>query len=289
MSWHPNMFNGPSASTSGSEVVLNQETSFYFSNNDVYQQPAAYYSTAAVNGLYTPLSQPAMDEPQIQELITPLEGLTAQELGRGFNIDAYNHQFHMSNAGLPEQSQYVMDNMFPQLPPSQNWTWNSVWAQDLPTAPSSPDFLPIQGTAETSPLDLNVGLKRTKQDGEELVAMGLYDSPAEIQSSSMLFGGPPKKSLKLEESFEPAPEDTNNDDDGEEDTVADADDGEDEASQNNIDSTGGAIYATGQNESVNMAGQSFFFDRDSQHAVYPPALNTMMGFQANTGMSYCWF
>jgi hypothetical protein len=287
MSWHPNMFTEASP-----EVVLNHDTSFYFSNNDAYQQPAAYYSTAAVNGLYTPLSQPVMDEPQIQELITPLEGLTAQEFGQGFNVDAYNYHFQMATSSIPQPSQYVMDNMFPQPLPQRNWTWTSVYGQDLPTAPSSPNFLPIQGTVETSPLDLNVGLKYEKQDGEELVAMGLYDSPAEIQSSSMLFGGPAKRSLKLEESFEPAPEDNKEEDDGDDaDADADADDEEEDTSQNNIDSTssGTSYTVQAQDEPVNMAGQSFFFDKDTQHAVHPPAFNTMMGFQANPGMGYGWF
>ncbi len=50
--------------------------------------------------------------------------------------------------------------------------------------------------------------------------MGLYDSPAEVQSSSFLFGRmsiPERKSLKLEEEFEPTELDEEQDDDAEQD------------------------------------------------------------------------
>jgi len=55
-------------------------------------------------------------------------------------------------------------------------------------------------------LSLDNGCSGSKDDAEELVGMGLYDSPAEVQSSSLLFNGfsrSGRKVLKLEESFEP--------------------------------------------------------------------------------------
>lgn len=53
---------------------------------------------------------------------------------------------------------------------------------------------------------------------DELVGMGLYDSPAQVQSASLLFSGPlpvRRKSLKLEESFEPVPQSDDEDEDAE--------------------------------------------------------------------------
>jgi len=53
---------------------------------------------------------------------------------------------------------------------------------------------------------------------DELVGMGLYDSPAQVQSANLLFSGPlpvRRKSLKLEESFEPVPQSDDEDEDAE--------------------------------------------------------------------------
>ena len=280
VSWHPNTY---------SNLNFTQNTSYFLDSNDAYHQPT-FYSTATVNGLYTPLSQPVVDEPQIHELITPLEGLTADEIGHHYDEDAFDYQYWMPHDISKQQQQFSMDSTY-QAVQQPTWHWNFTFNQDLPTAPSSPTFLPIQGGMDASPLDLNTRNLPAKSDGEELVAMGLYDSPAEVQSSSLLFGGgrTRKRSLKLEESFEPQPEseqDETEDADGEDDESADAD---------AQDTTSLTHFTDEQAPQLNpsMAGQSFFFDTEHavsshQQAVYPSAMSGFSGGLLNQATGWGW-
>lgn len=275
VSWHPNMY------TDFNFTAPNP--TFFMDTNDVYQQPN-FYSTATVNGLYTPLCQPVVDEPQIQELITPLEGLTAEEMSQQYDGDALSYQYWMPQH-MAKQQYPAMDYMFPQPVQQPSWMW-----QDLPTAPSSPSFLPIQGAVEASPLDLNTRNLPQKFEGDELVAMGLYDSPAEVQTSSLLFGGSGRKrSLKLEESFEPPPEsekDENEDDDGEAE--------EDDQTENERTDIAPFPEFQDQQNAANMAGHSFFFETEptpgsQQQAVYTSTSGGLNGGLLSQGMSYGWF
>jgi hypothetical protein len=289
VSWHPNV-----NVNAYPEFSFNGQVDFSYQDvSTTYQQPD-FYNTATVNGLVTPMSQPVIDEPQIQELITPLEGLTAAEMGQQTNGNVYGYPYWTD--GAIDKSYPTIDNMFAQPMMQQAWQWNT---QNIPTAPASPSFLPTQGTAEASPLDLNTRISPQKSSGEELVAMGLYDSPAEVQSSSLLFGGSGRKrSLKLEESFEPPPEaekeekeDENEDSEGEPDDELEQQDDADEV----VPFPEFPVHAQHMPNS-NMAGQSFFFETDpsggiSQQPVYPqgPGGFSMNGDLLNQGMSYGWF
>lgn len=283
MSWHPNTYTDFNNSL--------QDQSFFL-DNEIYQEPT-FHETAAPYGQYTPLSQPIVDEPQIHELITPLESLSAHEFGhhQHFELPPYSDSYWVSQQQHPIiKSEYGtgMDAMFPPSFQVPTWHWNNIsFSQDLPTAPSSPNFLPIQGTIEASPLDLNtkpaVPPPAAKSDGEELVAMGLYDSPADVQSSSLLFGGgglsggpPRKRSLKLEEAFEPPPEpeksaeeedegdnDAGSDEDADEEAISEPDDGT--VAFPVFDNLGQPQMIFGRDS--NMGGQSFYFDRKEPHIV----------------------
>lgn len=285
VSWHPNAY--PDFN------FVEQSTSFFNPATTMYEQPN-FYSTATVNGLITPLSQPMMDEPQIQELITPLEGLTAAEMGQQYDGDASDYVY-WGNQGMTKHYP-IMDNMFPQSILQQPWHWNM---QDLPTAPSSPSFLPIQGAVDASPLDLNTRTVPQKPSGDELVAMGLYDSPAEVQSSSLLFGGTGRKrSLKLEESFEPPPEadkgqKADEDEDGESDGELDEND---ETEEVNEEPAPFPAFSEQPHPvpGTNLMGQSFFFEAEPtemshQQAVYPQMMGSFSGGMMNQGTSYGWF
>ncbi|RMD41956.1 hypothetical protein DV735_g3183, partial [Chaetothyriales sp. CBS 134920] len=189
LSWHPN--SQMDLNFSNQEYLMNMTYQPYF-------QPYTFHGTTLANGLVTPMSYPVLNEPQIQELITPLEELSAQE-GAGYPTHSYNNYQNWAQPELPKDQMKMMDHMCPPTEPQPMWQWSHQNSTlDPPTAPSSPDFLPIQGGFDT----------RKEEEGEELVGMGLYDSPAEVQSSSLLFGGsfgaaPKPKSLKLAESFEP--------------------------------------------------------------------------------------
>lgn len=244
--------------------------------------PPFMYGTTAANGLVTPMSYPLADEPQIQELITPLEELSAQEIGPHYPSTAYEYPYWMV-PDMGKQQIYAMDHMFPQqqqILPS-TWQFNPhLNTSDIPTAPTSPTFLPIQGGVDASPLSLDTHHPPGKPEGEELVGMGLYDSPADVQSSSLLFGGGlygmgRKKSLKLEESFEPGPETSDADEEAEEDEDDDNDDEEPGPPELPV------YQEQPTNPASSMAGQSFFFDSeaDLSAASYPAT----MGYLPNGG------
>lgn len=96
------------------------------------------------------------------------------------------------------------------------------------TAPPSPDF-PTASDINLDNLSLDTSGGRAQDNREELVGMGLYDSPAQVQSSSLLFGnfaGSGQTSLKLAESFEPVEWDPDADQDGEAEEDDDDDDDE---------------------------------------------------------------
>jgi hypothetical protein len=250
LSWHPNTYTDPSY---GNQFAMADNSGVFY--------PHLMASTTAVNGLVTPMTYPIVDEPQIQELITPLE-----ELSAGTQYDTGNQLYpyqYWTGPDFSKQQLYGMDNMFPQqqIMMPQQWIANPHFSAEVPTAPASPLFLPIQGGVETSPLNLDTQhIPAQSEEGEELVGMGLYDSPADVQSS-LLFGrglseNGRKRSLKLEESFEPAPE-TSDADEG-------SDSGEESEDEDEPELTQTALEEQTTNTMTSMAGQSFFFDQEAE-------------------------
>ena len=246
--------------------------------------PQFAYGTTAVNGLVTPITYPLADEPQIQELIAPLEDLSAQGASYQYDSMPYGYQ-HWVAPDVGKEQVYAMDNMFPQqqvVP--QPWQFTSQYlVSDVPTAPSSPAFLPIQGSLEASPLSLETQNLPTSNQGEELVGMGLYDSPAEVQNSSLLFGGgwdgvARKKSLKLEESFQPAPESS----EAGEEKDSDAEDESDEEVDEEAHPVEMRFHQnTNFKPAPSMAGQSFFFDSEAD--LNAAAYTTNMAYMQDGG------
>lgn len=191
--------------------------------------PSAFtYSTTNVNGLITPLSHPIANEPQIQELITPLDE---------YPVDASTY---MGNSSLVDDGAWMLESQQKCYPYSFGLayqanslqpTWQLNQSQQLQsslsvqTAPSSPDCLQLQ----VDTLSLDTADLDSKPHSEELVGMGLYDSPADVQSTSLLFGGisnAARKGLKLEESF--VPEDREDEELDDEEEVEDEEDDEEE-------------------------------------------------------------
>jgi hypothetical protein len=255
------------------DFIFPQQNSF--SDLSYLSYPQFMHGTTAVNGLITPMSYPLPDEPQIQELITPLEELSAQEAGPHHPSTNYNYTNWVAQDYSKNQG-YAMDNMFPQQMMPQTWEYlpmqNNI---EVTTAPSSPVFLPIQGGVEASPLRLDLAqVVPAANDGEELVGMGLYDSPADVRSSSLLFGGGlsgsgPKRSLKLEESFEPAPETSDaEDEDGEENGEEDGEEADEEEDQDeDLEVSPATNLPISQHQFTapvpSLSGQSFFFETEA--------------------------
>jgi len=190
-SWHPNSV---------------EATNLLFDPSINVQDLTAWnFSTAQVNGLITPLSYPSMNEPQIQELFTPLDGVPGQDMPFPYENQLYHERSWLSlDQTKPDQYSFPIYLEQPLVQPC--WQFNHpTMAPTVQTAPSSPDCPPVQNMGLDT-LSLDNGCSGSKDDAEELVGMGLYDSPAEVQSSSLLFNGfsrSGRKVLKLEESFEP--------------------------------------------------------------------------------------
>lgn len=114
-----------------------------------------------------------------------------------------------------------------------SWQYSHLpYSAPVQTAPSSPDCPPSTGM---DGLSLGTTDPQAKDSGEELVGMGLYDSPAQVHSTSFFFEGSTvaqRKSLKLEESFEPT--EREEEDDDEVDDQDDAEEDEDVADQDSF-------------------------------------------------------
>jgi hypothetical protein len=142
------------------------------------------------------------------------------------------------------------------------------WAQKTQGAPmsrsGSTDFLPIQHpTQHDQEMEDN-------DDGENLVALGLYDAPEPSLTMGSLLEGT-GKGLKLEETWAPPEED----DEDEEDEEDDADAAEDASSESSVEELSPPLPPVHQHAPHlqmpvhvksqtpgNMEGQSFFFDDD---------------------------
>ena len=164
LSWHPKSY--PESTYSGQGIVAEMPFSSY---------PLSIYGTTSVNGLVTPMSYPIPNEPQIQELITPLEELSAQEAAAQYSSVPYQYQYWLAPKVGKDQV-YAMDNMFPQQQQTMPQTWQydpQYLSTDVPTAPSSPTFLPIQGGLDASPLSLPTQHLPPGTEGEETGWNGL--------------------------------------------------------------------------------------------------------------------
>ena len=195
----------------------------------------ASYATGQIDGLVTPVTQPFMYEPYVQEVFTPLEAMSPEEFETRY---AFLNEF---SADHPNQSK---SSDFERLQSEESWSLPPIvtipalslldWDAELPTetkqtAPPTPDFLPIQTNAVPENHMGQSFLSNGTADSEELVGMGLYDEPSSMVSpilfggalTSLPYRGSLGKGLKLEESFEPA-EESDRDEDGGADAVEQA-------------------------------------------------------------------
>lgn len=272
LSWHPTSYEQPI------DFSQYQHVDFF----PQFEFSASSFNTAEINGLITPMSAPVPNEPQIQEYMTPLEDYSPLSYA---NLPfAYQYMSKVGSYYLPEQNYDAEEQPYApeQVSYSSQFNMPHMYQPrstdssqlNIATAPPSPTLLPIQNfnhDGSTSPFVL--GSPRVEK--EELVGMGLYDRPQDVQSSTLFNGGLTSmaaltagigKGLKLEESFEPPP--TEDDElDTEEDTE-EQDEPEDlgasTAAVSNIMLTP-QLYVEDQS---NYAGQTFFFDdKEGQHLM----------------------
>jgi len=251
MSWHPSFISDFQQYPVADQQLIHEP----------YECPI---NTTFAYGLVTPTTCPTISEPYINcpDLsLNPLAGPNYDFVQKEF-FPSGMHQYAWDNnstAYTPMSTGHIDGNDY------GNYPWPSVPLSntyDIATAPASPDFLPMPDMGHA----FEVSLTENDIDTHELVGMGLYDSPAQVQSASLLFGGSMairKKSLKLEESFEPpSPEDGECEDEDEDG------DGETDHTQLEDDSTSHAILE----QPIDL------------HGVQQP--NTTFGFHNNNDISY---
>ncbi|KAJ9604302.1 hypothetical protein H2200_011136 [Cladophialophora chaetospira] len=220
VSWHPDFFDPSNCNVRA--TVSGEDSRWGF-------------VTAHVNGLVTPVCYPSMSEPQMNDFFVPLDDMSA--LDHSVTFENQHYQQHswldqaQENNGTYDFASHGQPGLLQPM-----WLPNQVVTiPNVPTAPSSPACPPLQNIGLDT-LSLGIKDSQSKRDADDLVGMGLYDSPAEVQSSSLLFGGfsgSGRKSLKLEESFEPSEQEGNaveeDDEDGDE---ADSDEQDEQSTTN---------------------------------------------------------
>ena len=202
-SWHSASYSVPTIMSDGKDASLES-----YANHNVQ------YTSREVNGLFTPLSMPRVDEPHIFSMDTPLNEMAA------FDLNSYDPillhadiggRDYLSSHQYPTEQPVTQCSMPGATEPEYYDMYNQFQNTKIQTAPSSPNFLPIQFNAPASQAYTMFSGNENLQ-GEELVGMGLYDLPSDLQTSawdaSPVFRhrGSIGKGLKLEDSFVP-PED----------------------------------------------------------------------------------
>ena len=283
ISWHPNS--------------IDPQADFEFPSGDLRTAYLnAPFTTVEENGVITPLSLPLMDEPQIHDLTTPLNELS----GNDFAAYSYWNMLDASQTAYwssqeseklssmkfyPRQDCYVTDynNMF-----------NQFHATKIATAPASPSFLPLQSDNNDAELTHSF----TPNAPEELVGMGLYDSPAEVQSLTLGHGltstfgtcAPIGKGLKLEDSFEPADTDPN-DNDNDEPEPEEGDDDDEVAEEQLPLQTHPVTCPELSTDTQNFANQTFYFDQNyalGDTSTFADPSYFLGGWQSSHYDSYGW-
>ncbi|KAL2075661.1 hypothetical protein VTL71DRAFT_604 [Oculimacula yallundae] len=248
VSWHPASHVAPQSQYQ-SPYPVSHHNATQFQMFDMSASHALYSGYASPSSTFSPLSMPYNSYEQPQYLYQ--DQTPSLHSNSTYYVDNQPHQQHQ----YPEQpSQNFMPQVSGNIDPSMysHFDWNNFATngfENLSTAPPTPEnFLPIQHPEPNFPAEDSIPyhpLSEPDSDGEELIGMGLYDTPDVAKTSStnpeldnyralMLTGflgtGYAKvessgKGLKLEETWNPPPSDDEDDeDDDEQDGEGEAED-----------------------------------------------------------------
>jgi hypothetical protein len=196
---------------------------------------APTFATSEFNEAITPMTYPSVGEPFVQGAFTPLEEMSSQDFDdryaflNEFSADKdtlYDPQYGSRYAGLTGYDPQYSNGLY-QYQKQPEYSLRQLEE----TAPPTPEVGPLQtstGLIADEPLDA------VEQAGaDDLVGMGLYDTPSPLPVSMSFLGGSwdipirpiSGKGLKLEETFVPTTTEEEDDDD---DEAAASEDGEEE-------------------------------------------------------------
>ncbi|KUJ22051.1 uncharacterized protein LY89DRAFT_576569 [Mollisia scopiformis] len=235
MSWHPASHLAPQPTYQQSYPLQTPEYQQQLQLFDMPPTPAVYSGYASPDSSFSPLSMPfnGYEQPQCSY---PFTASTFQSQPQYL---ADQPQF------ITQQTQQIVSqntNTDPTM--YSHFDWNNFAAngfESSSTAPPTPDnFLPIQNPEPAFSAEESIPyepLEDPESGGEELIGMGLYDSPDTVKTSSLdpqldnyralmmshLMGSGHRKTestgkgLKLEETWEPPASDDEDADDEEQD------------------------------------------------------------------------
>ncbi len=245
VSWHPSSYLAPQPVSQGAYQVPTPEINSQFQVYDLPPTPAIYSGYTSPSSTFSPLSLPYSGYEQ--SMSYPHNSNTYQT--NNFNIDQTPYLQQSSQNFVSQSTSNVDSSMY------SHFDWNSFAVNGFDnssTAPPTPEnFLPIQHPEPTFPAEESIPYHplSDSDDGEELIGMGLYDTPEpaktlssdpqldnyrSLMMSHLLGVGrrvePTGKGLKLEETWNPPPSDDEEEDDDEQDGEGESDE-EDTAEQ----------------------------------------------------------
>jgi len=245
VSWHPSSHLAPQPVYQAAYPVPTPEMHNQFQICDLPPTPAVYYSGyTSPASTFSPVSMPYSGYEQFQQT-HPYQNYPASSFQSNTDYNA------IETASLPhtnfvQQSTSKLDSSM-----YSHFDWNNFAVngfESSSTAPPTPEnFLPTQHPEPTFPAEESIPYHplSDSDDGEELIGMGLYDTPEPTKTlssdpqlanyrtlmmSHLLGAGrrvePVGKGLKLEETWNPPPSDDEEEEDDEQDGEGESDDEE---------------------------------------------------------------
>jgi hypothetical protein len=267
MSWHP----------SSSQFQAAQQTNYF--DHMPHQDWSRHYASSPQDSHYGSDFYSLSTRNSMFEPVT-----SAPQYSTGYGMHRGSDESDYSWQGVPQQTSGSFHSSV-NTPTTEPLPWYlQQWAQKnqaqaFDSHHGSTDFLPIQHSQQDEDME--------EDDGEKLVALGLYDTP----EPSLTWGALTEatgKGLKLEETWQPPEEDGEEDDD-------------DASSEASVEEPSPPLPPTRQQPQHmpvhvksqtpgSVDGQSFFFDEDetvSKEWWFQPAMQPSMPVR-DAGLGYGW-
>lgn len=241
MSWHPASHPAPKQSSQPTYHQPAFDPSIQIQQMNFSPTPSAHPVYASPGSTFSPLSIPYSGYEQeqqqyhFQNTSVSCQPNTIYTLSQSALMQQHPQTYSMA---APQTSDHTMCSHF---------DWNSLATHGYSTSTSPPtpeDFLPIQHPEPALPSEESITyhpLSDTEEAGEQLIGLGLYDTPDAAKSPSpdphldhyrsLMMSGlhgpayrrpePAGKGLKLEETWNPPESDDEKDDDGSDDDELD--------------------------------------------------------------------
>jgi hypothetical protein len=244
VSWHPSSHLAPQPVYQVAYSVPTPEINNQFQMYDLPPTPAVYSGYTSPSSTFSPLSLPYSGYEQVEQQISYPHSSNSYQTSNNYNINQAQCLQQPAQNFVPQSTPNMDSSMY------SHFDWNNFAVngfENSSTAPPTPEnFLPIQHPEPTFPEEESIPYHplSDSDDGEELIGMGLYDTPEPVKApssdphldnyrtlmmSQLLGAGrriePTGKGLKLEETWNPPPsDDEEEEDDDEQDGEGESDD-----------------------------------------------------------------